>query len=283
MVNLLSTVPMLSRLFFLSVLIYGLCGSSIIAEENGPSLEQLWKQLQTQIKDLPPLDPELIDSAKSTTDFNRKDLSREEMLEIILKNLVNKNAQKFSMSPKNPDLDSAPKTLNETRKEYLLKPGDRIEISVWGEDMTRELTVSPDGSISYILIGQLDVLNKTFRELKATIEEKLSKYLLAPNVTVIGKSFEGNYVSILGAVTSPGRKSVDSSDRVLDIISKANGLRYEEFGNNQGEVANLKSAYLSRGGKLIPVDFSRLIYDGEMSQNIALELGDFIYIPSSVG
>ena len=271
------------RNFILSSLL-ALCWLSLPwtwAEEA--SLEQLWQQLQTQIKDLPPLDPELLDSVKSKTAFNRKDISREEMLKIILQKLVNRQSNSFSMSPPKPDLVVAPKTINEARKEYLLKPGDRIEISVWGEDMNRELVVSPDGSISYLLIGQLDVLNKSFRELKTIIEEKLSKYLLAPNVTIIGKSFEGNYVSILGAVTAPGRKSVDSSDRILDIISKAQGLRYEEFGNNQGEVANLKSAYLSRGGKLIPVDFSKLIYEGDMSQNIPLELGDFIYIPSSVG
>ena len=251
------------------------------AEE--PSLEQLWQQLQTQIKDLPALDPEQLDSVKSKTDFNRKDISREEMLKIILQKLVSRSSKSFSMSPQKPDLVLTAKTINDNRKEYLLKPGDRIEISVWGEEMNRDLVVSPDGSISYLLIGQIDVLNKSFRELKTIIEEKLSKYLLAPNVTIIGKSFEGNYVSILGAVTAPGRKSVDSSDRVLDVISKAQGLRYEEFGSNQGEVANLKSAYLSRGGSLIPVDFSKLIYEGDMSQNIPLELGDFIYIPSSVG
>jgi polysaccharide biosynthesis/export protein len=263
---------------------WGLCAFSlnVSGDETKPSLEILWKQLQSQMKGLPSLDPKAL-ASKSFFSFSNKEMSREEMLELILKNIKETQQKKFSMSPSLPDLINEVPEIPAQRQEYQLKPGDRIEISVWGEDMTRELIVSPDGSISYLLIGQLDVLNKTFRELKITIEQKLSDYLLEPNVTIIGKSYEGNYVSILGAVNAPGRKSVVSSDRILDILSKANGLRYEEFGNNQGEVANLKSAYLSRGGKLIPVDFSKLIYEGDMSQNIALELGDFIYIPSSVG
>ena len=166
--------------------------------------------------------------------------------------------------------------------QYQLKPGDRIEISVWGEDMTRELIVSPDGRISYILVGVIDVLNMTFLELKSEIETRLSKFLLEPNVTIIGKSYEGNYVSILGAVNQPGRKVVSRSDRVIDVIAKAQGLRYQNFGDRQGEVANLKGAYLSRYGALIAVDFSKLLYEGDMSQNVAVEIGDFIYIPSSV-
>lgn len=169
------------------------------------------------------------------------------------------------------------------KSSYQLKPGDKIEISVWGEDMTRELVVSPDGTIAYILIGEIDVLGMTFRDLKAYLEDKLSRYLLEPNVTVIGMSYEGNFVSILGAVSRPGRKVVASSDRVLDVISKAQGLRYEEFGSNQGEIANLKNAYLSRKGEIIPVDFEALLYRGDMTQNIPVEIGDFIYIPSSVG
>lgn len=166
---------------------------------------------------------------------------------------------------------------------YILKPGDEIEISVWGEDMDRTLTVRPDGFISYILIGELSVVGKTFPELKKIIEKKLSEYIIAPNVSIIGKSFEGNFVSILGAVSKPGRKVVSTTDRILDVLTKAGGLKFEEFGGNGGEVANLKGAYLSRSGELVNVDFEKLVYEGDMTQNVPVFINDFIYIPSSVG
>lgn len=169
-------------------------------------------------------------------------------------------------------------------QEYRLKPGDEIEISVWGEDMTKDLMVRPDGKISYILIDEILVVDKTFKQLKSEIEGKLSKYIIDPKVSIIGKSFEGNFVSILGAVTSPGRKVVSNSDHILDVLSKAGGLKFVEFGNTgkMGEFANLKNAYLSRGGQLVEVDFSKLLYEGDMSQNVPVQIGDFIYIPSAI-
>ena len=165
--------------------------------------------------------------------------------------------------------------------DYQIKSGDTIEISVWGEEMDRTITVRPDGKISYILIGEIYVVGKTFGELKIDIEQRLSKYIIEPYVSIIGKSFEGNFVSILGAVESPGRKIVGRNDRVLDVITKANGLLFLEQGKTNGDVANLRNAYLSRQGKLIPVNFSKLIYSGDMSQNIQVQIGDFIYIPSA--
>lgn len=167
--------------------------------------------------------------------------------------------------------------------DYRLKPGDEIEISVWGEDMTKTLVVRPDGKISYPLANEIRVVGMTFEELKDILYERLSKYIINPKITIVGKSFSGNFVSILGAVKDPGRKVINQNERVLDVISKAKGLRYEDLGGSGGEVANLKQAYLSRGGSLVPVDFPGLIYEGDMTQNVPVMIGDFIYIPSSIG
>ena len=167
--------------------------------------------------------------------------------------------------------------------DYRLKPGDEIEISVWGEDMTKTLTIRPDGKLSYILIDEIDVVGKTFKELKLDLERRLSQYILDPKVSIIGKSFEGNFVSILGAVAKPGRIVVSNSDHLLDVFAKAGGLKFIEIGSSgkAGEVANLRSAYLSRQGRLVPVDFVDLLYEGNMKHNIPVQIGDFIYIPSS--
>jgi len=195
---------------------------------------------------------------------------------------------KTSIASTNPPQHSVIKSSNtssefKTPPKYRLKPGDKIEVSVWGEDMTRELVVGPDGRISYILVGELNVLNMSFQELKAKLEKALDPFLIDPNVSIIGLSYEGNHVSILGAIKFPGRVVISGSDRLIDVLAKAGGLRFEEFGNNQGEIANLQNAYLSRNGKMVPVNFPRLLYEGDMTQNVPVQIGDFIYIPSSVG
>ncbi len=168
--------------------------------------------------------------------------------------------------------------------DYQFQAGDKIEISVWGEpDMTREVVVLPDGTVSYFLIGEIQAVGKTFSELRKELEGRLAKYILQPKVTIIGKTFTGTFVTVLGAVSKPGQHAVSQTDRVLDVIAKAKGFKYLNTDDISfaGDIASLKLAYLSRKGRLVDVDFDALIKDGDMSQNIQIETGDFIYIPSS--
>jgi len=168
--------------------------------------------------------------------------------------------------------------------DYHIKPGDQMEISVFGEpDMSKRIIVQPDGKLCYFLVGEIDVVGMTFSELRQEIEKMLSKYILSPSVTIIGEKYEGNYMTILGSVRKPGRHSVFQTDRVIDALSRAEGLRFASTDDSSfsGEISNLKMAYLSRDGKLMNVDFDKLINSGDMSQNISVQVGDFIYIPSS--
>ncbi len=135
--------------------------------------------------------------------------------------------------------------------DYRLKPEDRVEISVFGEEMTREIVVRPDGKISYLLVGEVDALGLTLDDLRKELERRLSEYIVNPRVTVIGTSFAGNFVSILGAVHTPGRKVVSKNDHVLDVISMAGGLRFEDITVAAGVGC---SGQASTGAVLVDVD-----------------------------
>jgi protein involved in polysaccharide export with SLBB domain len=169
-----------------------------------------------------------------------------------------------------------------TVSDYFLSPGDVIEISVWGEEMTREVIVPPDGKISYFLIGQLALAGRTMEEVRNEIEVRLAEYILSPKVIVLGKSFVGNAASILGAVNLPGQKVLNQGDRITDLLAKAGGFMYR-LGDNTNDdtrqVADLTGAYLSRHGKTQEIDLARLLDQGDMSQNIQLQKGDFLFIP----
>jgi protein involved in polysaccharide export with SLBB domain len=47
------------------------------------------------------------------------------------------------------------------------------------------------------------------------------------------------------------------------------------------EAADLSRAFLIREGRMVRVDFSRLLREGDMSQNVYLQPNDFIYLPSA--
>ncbi|MCP4149046.1 MAG: hypothetical protein GY757_14960, partial [bacterium] len=61
------------------------------------------------------------------------------------------------------------------RLVYLIGPGDVLNISVWkNPDMSREVTVLPDGKIPFPLIGEIQASGKTVAQLKKELESKLS-------------------------------------------------------------------------------------------------------------
>ena len=61
-------------------------------------------------------------------------------------------------------------------RPYRLRNGDLLEIGVWGEDdMTRRLTVGPDGRISYYKATEIMAACRTLEALRETLKEELAK------------------------------------------------------------------------------------------------------------
>src|SRR5690606_4087402 len=47
------------------------------------------------------------------------------------------------------------------------------------------------------------------------------------------------------------------------------------------ERASLRGAYVARGGKRLPINFRRLMREGDLSQNIPLRSGDVVFVPDN--
>ncbi len=170
---------------------------------------------------------------------------------------------------------------------YRLHPGDVLEISILDEpDMTREVTVIPDGTISYLLIGELEAEGKSISELRTDIHSRLEAYFKKPHVSVIAVKVQGRYgdayASVYGAVKNAGKFKISRDDRLLDLIAMSGGPLIADqliSGDLGGRtLANLDASYMSRNGKKIPIDFTKLIRYGDMRYNLKLEPGDFVYI-----
>ena len=62
-------------------------------------------------------------------------------------------------------------------REFSLSPGDEISITVLDHnEMSRRLIIPPDGRFFYPLIGEIDIKDKTIRQLRETIRNGLSNY-----------------------------------------------------------------------------------------------------------
>src|SRR5450631_290498 len=90
--------------------------------------------------------------------------------------------------------------------EYKLHPGDKVVVGVYDDPklLPQEITVTPDGKISYPLVGELVVGNKTVEQVRMEMEVRLRKYISDPIATVIVTDVKGNVVYVIGQVNKPG-------------------------------------------------------------------------------
>lgn len=167
---------------------------------------------------------------------------------------------------------------------YLIGPDDKFHTYVYNEQdlNTKELIVKRDGTITYPLIGEVKVEGLELEEATQIIQNKLSRYLSFPKVTIIPYEINSGTVTVLGKVTYPQQYQITGEMRILDLIAKAGGLALGYFQNNSIELADLERAFIVRNNKVLPIDFHALIKEGKMLNNIPLMGGDYIYLPSAI-
>ncbi len=174
-----------------------------------------------------------------------------------------------------PPPPPATSTPNTTPDNYVLGNGDQIEIDVLGEpDLSRTVTIKPDGIISLPLINQVKVVGKTVSQLEAELVRMYSKYLKAPTVSVLVRQFRVNPIYVMGEVSKPGRYDLTYEMTFLDALTLAGGATGK---------ANLDGAQIVRvengKSKAIPIKANQVIQGKEAAQNLKLQSGDLIYVP----
>lgn len=192
-----------------------------------------------------------------------------------------------------PSLD--PALLRPGETVFRLGPGDQLDLEVIGDATTRAtVTVGPDGKIYYYLLPGLDVWGLTLPELRERIGVELQKFIREkPAVAVTLRMAASQRVWVLGRVTSPGIYTLAGPTTLLDAVTQAGGLSaaspYAALAASLGitsapgapsEAADLSHSFIIRRGQVLPVDFQRLLRDGELSQNVYLQPDDFIFLPS---
>lgn len=110
---------------------------------------------------------------------------------------------------------------------YRICPGDTLYIAVEGEELfTQECQVNGAGTISYPMLGDVPVAGATCLELKARVEEGLSRYLKHPSVMVTVRQYGqvGMSVFVMGEVKSPGVYPLASGSGLMQPLAAAGGL-----------------------------------------------------------
>ena len=159
--------------------------------------------------------------------------------------------------------------------DYKLHPGDSVSVSVWRQDaLQKQLIVLPDGSITFPLIGRIEVAGLTTHEIEQIITTKLKTYIPDPVVTVSVAGIDGNRAYVIGKVMHPGSLIINGPITVLQAISIVGG--FDKFADEDG-IKVIRS--IPGGQQIIPVDYSHIISGKDMSTNVQLQAGDTIVVP----
>ncbi len=151
--------------------------------------------------------------------------------------------------------------------DYVLAPGDEISLSVLGVDnMGGKFRITQNGLVSFPLIGGVKLGGLTEVQATKVLRSKLREQLREPEFTLLVTDYAGHYVSVLGAVSNPG-KQILTKDRnsLIEVLGAAGGAT-KDAGNyitlvpakasdaTTGSLADAARATLEEGARGVSTD-----------------------------
>lgn len=166
-------------------------------------------------------------------------------------------------------------------------PDDLLDITVFeAPEMNRTLRVSNSGEISFELLGAVQVVGLTPREVESVLQEMLRRsYLKDPHVGVFVHEWQSHSVSVVGAVKMPGVFQVRGTKTLIEVLSMAQGLA-----DDAGDLVLITHAPpdsetgRSEGSDppqpaVEEVDLRRLLNSPDSAEDVPIRSGDIVKVP----
>jgi polysaccharide export outer membrane protein len=160
---------------------------------------------------------------------------------------------------------------------YVIGAGDVLQISVWKEpDVSVPVAmVRPDGKIAMPLLKDVSASGLTPGQMEAMISAGLSKFINAPDVTIVVSAINSKKVYVMGGVRKEGPIQYTYQMTVMQALNEAGGM---------SEYAKRKKIYVLRteNGQdhRYPFNYDDVIKGKKVEQNIALLPGDTLVVPN---
>lgn len=173
-----------------------------------------------------------------------------------------------------PSQPSGPAVAEGASSDYVLGRDDVVEVGLIGRgDFGGRARVQADGTIQLPLIGKVAAADHTTSELAETIRKALltGGYFADPVVNVEVVGYASRYVTVLGAVGSPGLVPINRPYRLSEIMARVGGVReggadYVSVRSANGDERRILLRDLAAGGP---------------DQDPYVAPGDKIYVPTA--
>lgn len=162
--------------------------------------------------------------------------------------------------------------------DYMLRPSDILQIKVFQEeDLTREVSVSQEYTVSLPLIGTVDLRKKSVRQAEELIRQLYDRdYLVNPQVTVIVLKYAERAVNVIGMVNAPQAVPFppERGLTLLEAVARAGGF------NRLADRAKVSITRTDDKGvsTTFTVNAEKLL-DSRSSNLWSLQVDDVVYVP----
>jgi polysaccharide export outer membrane protein len=175
-----------------------------------------------------------------------------------------------------PSTTAAAHSVQALDANYVIGADDVLAVDVWHEhELSRILSVRPDGKISLPLAGELQVAGQTPLQLQDAITQRLKEYLEHPQVTVMVQETKSQRFNVVGEVQKPGSFPFGHPVTILDAIALAGGFR--DFAKSKKMYVIRTAADGSR--QRLHVNYNDVVKGKKSAENIVLHSSDTVVVP----
>ncbi|MEZ9368097.1 SLBB domain-containing protein [Shewanella sp. 10N.286.51.B2] len=158
--------------------------------------------------------------------------------------------------------------------EYMIGPGDNINIQLYGkENNNYQLVVGRDGAVQFPDLGPISLVGMSFSEARALLQDKIAQSMIGINANITMGELRSVRIFVAGDAFKPGSYTVSSLSTITQALFVSGGVN---------EIGSLRNIQLKRSGKTVEtLDLYDLLMHGDSSGDKRLQSGDVVFIPSA--
>ncbi|HRK39010.1 MAG TPA: polysaccharide biosynthesis/export family protein, partial [Burkholderiaceae bacterium] len=174
----------------------------------------------------------------------------------------------FFTTPRN----YAPVTNVAAPGNYLIGPGDEVQLQVWGGfDLSSRLTVDRNGQLQIPKVGVVNLTGVRADQLSGVLRAQLAKVFTQVEVSASLSKLRSIQVYVVGQAVKPGTHTLSGLSTLVNALFASGG---------PGPNGSMRHIELRRGTQVVTrLDLYAFLAQGDKSGDTPLQAGDVIVIP----
>lgn len=168
----------------------------------------------------------------------------------------------------------APLDTAQVNPDYVIGPGDGLQIRGWGMvDIDVDVTVDRGGSINIPRVGNIKVSGIKYRDLQGYLTKAVGRVFNNFELTVSVSQTRAVQVYVVGHAVRPGTYTLSAMSTLLNALFTSGG---------PDSTGTMRRIQLKRGNEVVTTfDLYDMLVHGDKTKDMTLRDGDVIYIPEA--